>query len=78
MERRNMMKNLTDTVFWVLVDVNLMALFAPGTNCLRIKKSLTFALVSKYFHFFLYSPFEAANPRRRNIGNQIDDTQNNG
>jgi hypothetical protein len=55
-----------------------MALFAPGTNCLRIKKSLTFALVSKYLHFFLYSQFEAANPRRRNIGNQIDDTQNNG
>ena len=63
------------TVSWVLVDVNLMAIFAPGTNYLKIKKSLTFALVLKYLHFFLYSLFEATNPRRRNIGNQIDDTK---
>jgi hypothetical protein len=49
MERRNMMKNLTDTVFWVLVDVNLMALFAPGTNCLRIKKIVNFCTRIKIF-----------------------------
>jgi hypothetical protein len=37
------------TVFWVLVDVNLRALFAPGTNCLRIKKIVNFCTRIKIF-----------------------------